>query len=103
MKQNILLLGACAIWIQKPSKLVSERKNSSSVCVSVRDAPGPVPIAGDRGGFTGSSDPISTAARRGDGSHCDDAGCERMISTRKPSRSTFISSVNSSGYAAVWE
>ena len=39
---------------------------------------------------------VSTAARRADGLHCDDAGCERMISMRKPSISTFISNVNSS-------
>ena len=47
----------------------------------------------------GSSDPVSTAARRGDGSHYDDAGYERVIFIRKPSTSTFISRVNSSG---VW-
>ena len=44
-----------------------------------------------------SSDPVSTAARCGDRSHCDDAGCERMISIRKLSTSTLISSVSSSG------
>ena len=71
---------------------------SSSTCVSACDAPGdPVLIAGDCGGVPGSSDPVSTAARRGDGSHSDDAGCEKMISIRKPSTSTFISRVNSSG------
>ena len=59
---------------RKLSILVSKGKRSSTVCVSARDAPGPdpVPIAGDRRGFPGSSDPVSTAARRGDGSHCDD-------------------------------
>ena len=56
--------------------LVSKGKNYSSsiICVSARDAPGPDPvlIAGDFGGVPGSSDPVSTAARRGDGSHSDD-------------------------------
>ena len=55
--------------------LVSKGKSSSSsICVSARDTPGsdPVPIASDRGGVPGSSDSVSTAARRGDGSHCDD-------------------------------
>ena len=61
---------------RKLSILVLKGKSSSSVCVSARDAPGPdpVPIAGDRCDSSGSSDPVSTAARRGDGSHCDD-GC----------------------------
>ena len=80
--------------------LVSGEKGpSSSVDVSNYDTPGPdpVPIAGGRRGSPGSSDPVSTAARRGDGSQCDDAGCERMISIRNPSASTFISGVNSSG------
>ena len=35
-----------------------------------------VPIAGERGGVPGYSDTVSNTARRGDGSHCDDAGCE---------------------------
>ena len=35
--------------------------------------------------------------RRGDVSHSDDEGCERMISIRKPSTSTFICRLNSSG------
>ena len=62
-----------------------------------RGSSDPVPIAGDHCGGPGASDPISTAARRGNGSHCDDAGCERMTSIRKPSTFTFISSVNASG------
>ena len=61
---------------RKPSILVSKGKTSSSsiICVSARDTLGPDPvlIAGDRGGVPGSSDPVSTTARRGDGSHCDD-------------------------------
>ena len=78
---------------KKPSILVSKGK-SSSICVSARDAPDdPVLIAGDYGGVPG----LSTAARRGDGSHSDDGGCERMISIRKPSTSTFICRSNSSG------
>ena len=82
---------------RKPFILVSKGK-SSSICVSGRDAPGdPVLIAGDCGGVPGSSDPVSTAARRGDGPHSDDGGCERMISIRKPSTSTFIWRLNSSG------
>ena len=52
---------------------------------------------GDRGDVPGSSDPVSTEARRDGGSHCDDAGCEKIISIRKLSTSTFLSSVNSSG------
>ena len=55
--------------------LVSGGKGPFSfVDVSNCDTPGPdpVPIAGGRRGSPGSSDPISTAARRGDGSHCDD-------------------------------
>ena len=62
---------------RKPTILVSKGKISSSICVSARDAPGPDPVlmVGDCGGVPGSSDPVSTAARRGDGSHCDDAGC----------------------------
>ena len=86
--------------LKKTSILVSRGKSpSSSVDVSNCNTPGPdpVPIAGDRRGFPGYSDPVSTAARHGDGSHCDDAGCERMISIRNPSTSTFISSVNPSG------
>ena len=72
--------------------------NHSSICVSARDAPvDPVLVAGDCGGVPGSSDPVSTAARRGDGSHSDDGGYERMISIRKPSTSTFICRLNSSG------
>ena len=74
---------SCSVLVQfecrKPSILVSRGKgSSSSVCVSARDAPGPdlVPIAGDHRGFPGSSDPVSTAARRGDGSHCD---CGRLL------------------------
>ena len=76
------------------------RKPSILVSKGARDAPGssdPVPIAGDGSGVSGSSDPVSTAARRGDGSHSQDAGCERMISIRKRSTSTFISKLNSSG------
>ena len=57
---------------RKPSILVG--KISSSIYVSTRDASGPDPvlIAGDCGGVTSSSDPVSTAARRGDGTHSDD-------------------------------
>ena len=57
---------------RKPSILVG--KISSSICVSTCDASGPDPvlIAGDCGGVAGSFDPVSTAARRGDGSHSDD-------------------------------
>ena len=68
---------------KKTSILVSkEESSSSSVCVSARDTPGPgpVPIAGDRGGVPGSSDPVSTAARRGNETRSSGAGCERMIS-----------------------
>ena len=92
----------------------SKGEISSSICVAACDAPGdPVLIAGDCGGVPGSTGPVliagdccgvpgssgsvSAAARRGDGSHCDDAGYERMISIRKPSKSTFISRVKSSG------
>ena len=53
--------------MKKTSILVSKGKMfSSSICVSARDTPGldPVSIAGDRGGVPGSSDPVSTAARR---------------------------------------
>ena len=53
--------------------LASKEKIPSSICVSACDAPGdPVLIAGDCGGVPGSSDPVSTAARRGDGSYSDD-------------------------------
>ena len=102
MKQNILLLGAFVQFERKkPSELVSRGKSpSSSVDVSNRDTPGPsdpVPIAGDRGGVPGSSEPVSTAARHGNGSHCGGASCERMSSILNPSTSTFISSVNSAG------
>ena len=84
---------------RKPSILVSKGRISSSICVSARDAPGPDPvlIAGDFGGVLGSSHSVSTAARRGNGSHSDNAGCERMISIRKRSTSTFISRLKSSG------
>ena len=92
---------------KKPSVLVSKGKTpSSSVDVSIRYTPGPsdpVPIAGDRGGVPGSSDPVSTAARRGNGSYCGGPGCEIMISILNPSTSTFISSVNSAGYAGASE
>ena len=60
---------------------------SSSVDVSIRDTAGPfdpVPIAGGRGGVPGSSDSVWTAARRGNGSHCEGVGCERMISILNP-------------------
>ena len=61
---------------RKSTTLVSKREISSFsiFCVSVCDTPDPDPvsIAGDRGGVPGSSDSVSTAARRGDGSHCDD-------------------------------
>ena len=61
---------------RKQTTLVSKRKISSFsvLCVSVCDTPDPdpVPIAGDRGGVPGLSDPVLTATRRGDGSHCDD-------------------------------
>ena len=71
---------------------------SSSICVSACDAPGdPVLIVGDCGGVPGPYDPVSTAARRGDGLHSDDADYERMISIRKPSTSTFICRLTSSG------
>ena len=87
--------------MQEPSILVSRGRISSFlVDVSTRDTPGSsdsVPIAGDRRGVPGSFDPVSTAARRGNGSHCGGAGCERMISILSRSTSTFISSVNSSG------
>ena len=92
--------GLVKLGCRKPSMLVSGGKgSSSSVDVSNCDTPGPdpVPIAGDRRGSPGSSDPVSTAACHGDGSHCDDAGCERRISIRKPSTSTLISRVNSFG------
>ena len=57
---------------RKLSILVSKEKISSSICVSACDAPGdPVLIAGDCGGVPGSSDLVSTAARRGDESHSD--------------------------------
>ena len=71
---------SCSVLVQferrKPSILVSKGKtfSSSIICISARDTPGPDPvlIAGDRGGVPGSSDLVSTAARGGDGSHCDD-------------------------------
>ena len=91
MKQSTLLLRACEIWIQKPIYTGFKRGLHAS------GSSDSVPIAGDCGGGPGSSEPVSTAARRGDGSHCDDAGCERMISIRKPSTPTFISRVNASG------
>ena len=76
--------------LRNPSLLASNEKISPS-------GPDPVLIAGDCGGVPGSSDPVSTAARRGDGSHSDDRGYERMISIRKPSTSTFICRLNFSG------
>ena len=67
------------------------RKPLILVSKGARDAPGSVLIAGDLGGVPGSSDPVliegdccgvpgssdpvSTAARSGDESHSDDAGC----------------------------
>ena len=92
---------------RKPFILVSKgtrdtQGSSDSVpitgdCSGVPGSSDPVLIAGDCCSDPGSSDPVSTAVRRGDGSHGDDAGCEIMISIRKPSKSTFISRVNSSG------
>ena len=78
---------SCAGLVQFKCKktpiLVSRGKIPYSVDVSISDTPGPsdpVPIAGDRRGVLGSSDPVSTAARRGNGSHYGGAGCERIIS-----------------------
>ena len=85
---------------RKPSVLASSQKSSPiELLVSTHDASGSdlVLIAGGCGGVPGSPDPVSTAARRGDGSHSDDGSCERMISIRKPSTSTFICRLNSSG------
>ena len=85
---------------RKPSILVSKVKISSSsiIFVSARDAPGPDPvlIAGDCGGVPGSSDPVSTAARRGDGSHCDDG----LFSParRSPIISSGYTEVSGAGY-----
>ena len=100
MKQRRLLLRACEIKMQKiihtGFKGGSRYSGSSDpvpIAGDLGGVPGssdPVLIAGDCCGVPGSSDPVSTAACRGDGSHCDDAGCERMISIRKPSTSTFI-------------
>ena len=78
MKQNTL--NSCSVLVKFGLK-----NPYILVLKGARDASGssdPVPIAGDRGG---------------DGSHCNDTGCERMSSIRKPSTSTFISRVNSSG------
>ena len=87
------------IELKNPSILASNEKIPPSICVSASGALGPDPvlIAGDCVGVPGSSDPVSTAARRGDGSHSDDGGCERKISIRKPSTSTFICRLNYSG------
>ena len=84
---------------RKQSVLASNGEIYSSICVSACGASGPdlVLIVGDCGGVPGSSVSVSTAARRGDGSHSDDADCERMISIHKPSMSTFICRLNSSG------
>ena len=56
------------------SLLVANEKFSSSICVSACDTLGcdPVLIAGECGGVPGSSDLVTTAVRRGDGSHSDD-------------------------------
>ena len=55
------------------SILVSKGKIYFSICVSACDATGdPVLIAGDCGGDPDSSNPVATAARRGDVSHSDD-------------------------------
>ena len=84
--------------LKDPSILDSKREISSSIYVAACEGPGdPVLIAGDCVGVPGSSDPVSTAARRGDVSHSDGESCERMISIRKPSTSTFICRLNSSG------
>ena len=85
--------------LRNPSILASNEKIPPSICGSASHASGPDPvlIAGDCVGVSGSSDPVSIAARRGDVSHSDDEGCERMISIRKPSTSTFICRLNSSG------
>ena len=87
---------------KKSSTLVSRgKKYSFSVGVSTRDTPGssdPIPIADNRHGFPGSFDPVLAARnRRGNGLHCGDASCERIISILKRSTFTFILSVNSSG------
>ena len=82
--------------LRNPSLLASNEKISPS-------GPDPVLIAGDCGGVPGSSDPVSTAARRGDGSHSDDGSYERMISIRKPSTSTFICRLNFPGYEGIQE
>ena len=86
--------GLVKLGCRKPSMLVSGGQGpSSSVDVSNCDTPGPdpVPIAGDRRGSPDSSDPVSTASRRGDGSHCDDG----------PFSPARCSPITSSGYTEV--
>ena len=57
-----------------------------------------VPIAGDRGDVPGYSDTVSSAARRVAAmDHTVTTRVARMISIRKPSTSTFIARVSSSG------
>ena len=68
--------GLRKLKLRKPSMLVSGENKLSSVCdefASIAgDTPGlfsPVPIAGDFGGVSSSSDLVTTAACRGDTSH----------------------------------
>ena len=70
--------GLRKLKIRKPSMLVSGGNKLSSVCGELAsiagDTPGlfsPVPIAGDFGGVSSSSDLVTTAACRGDKSHSD--------------------------------
>ena len=70
--------GLRKLKLRKTSMLVSGGNKLSSVCGELAsiagDTPGlcnPVPIAGDFGGVSSSSDLVTTAAYRGDKSHSD--------------------------------
>ena len=86
--------GFVKVGCRKLSMLVSGGQGpSSSIDVLNCNTPGPdpVPIAGDLRGSPDSSDPVSTAARRGDRSHCDDG----------PFSPARCSPITSSGYTEV--